>query len=98
MPTTGKCKPGKKKALVVTVLDPDEGIDDYRIVESLSTCGLETKLRKLFSDLVPDFMKRVNGAGDFDVTDNDIDDLLTEEPFCPSRIAGAGFIQVKFLN
>jgi len=93
----GKCKPGKKKALVVVVVDPDDGIDDFRIVESVSTCGLEKKLRNLLITIVPDFMQRLDGTFDtFDVCD--VDDLLEEEPFCPSRIAGSGFVQVKFLN
>ena len=94
----GKCKPGKKQALVVVVLDTDDGMDDFMIVQSLGTCGLVTKLKKLLTILVKDFLKQVDGCSVKDFDESDIDDILTEEPFCPSPIANAGFIQVKFLN
>ena len=92
------CKPGKKQALVVVVLDSDDGLDDFRIVESLSTCGLVTKLKKLLTILLEDFLERVDGCSVKTFDENDIGDILTEEPYCPSRMANAGFIQVKFLN
>jgi len=87
------CKPGKKQALLVVVIDDQDGLDEFRIVESLSTCGLVTKLKKLLPPIIKRFIEQ---TGDGDYFEDDVDDILSEEPFIGNKVSG--FIQVKFLN
>jgi len=87
-----KTKTKKKiKALIVTVMSDDMGLEYFKIVEAEHFSQLHRKQR-LYANIrkvLPDMVKKYSGQ---DIDNDDMDDLIDGEPFS----TGTGFVQVKF--